>query len=72
MGIGSGTPMARQACAVLDALQEGQFQGMFRGIRAMCPGSSNAWIIGEMRKLMSGVDQGEFDYWVEWLGLEKA
>lgn len=72
MGIGSGTPMARQACAVLDALREGQFAGMFQGIKAMSPRSSNAWIIAEMRKLTPGVDQEEFDYWVDWLGLEKA
>lgn len=64
--------MARQASAVLDALREGEFSGMFHGIRAMCPGTSNAWILAEMRKLMPGVDQDEFDYWVKWLGLEKA
>jgi hypothetical protein len=72
MGLGSGTPLARQACAVLDARREGVFEGMFHGIKAMSRGSSNAWIIAEMRKLMPDIDQEEFDYWVEWLGLEKA
>lgn len=64
--------MARQASAVLDALREGEFAGMFHGIRAMCPGTSNAWILAKMRALMSSVPQEEFDYWVEWLGLERA
>jgi len=63
-----GTPMQNQANAVLDALREGEFAGMFRGIKAMCPSSSNAWIIGEMRKLAPDINQEEFDYWIEWLG----
>jgi hypothetical protein len=64
--------MARQANAVLDALLEGEFAGMFHGIRAVCPGSSNAWILAEMRKLMPSLPQEEFDYWVDWLSLERA
>lgn len=64
------TPMRQQANAVLDGVREGTMTGMFEGIRAVCPGSSNAWIIARMRTLL-GWETEEFDYWLNWLGLEK-
>ena len=64
------TPMRQQANAVLDGVSEGTMLGMFEGIRAVCPGSSNAWIIAEMKKVLGWAEE-EFDYWLNWLGLEK-
>jgi len=64
------TPMMNQAGAVLNALAEGTIGGMYEGIKATCPGASNGWIIAKMRAI-SPMPQDEFDYWVEWLGLEK-
>lgn len=70
MGLGSGTPMANQANAVLNALTEGTVAGMFQGIKAVCPGSSDDWIIAKMRSLLAMPDE-ELDYWLSWLGLKK-
>jgi hypothetical protein len=62
--------MMNQANAVLNALTEGTVVGMYEGIKAVCPGSSNSWIVAKMRSV-SCLSQEDFDYWVEWLGLGK-
>lgn len=62
--------MANQASAVLDALTEGALAGMYEGIKAVCPGTSNDWIIAKMRSLSSLSDE-DFEYWVDWLGLRQ-
>ena len=65
------TPMMNQAGAVLDALAEGTVYGMFIGIKDVCPGASKEWILAKMRSL-SSLSQEDFDYWVDWLGLERS